>query len=484
MTVTISNKKKLSEYTFSDLKDFFYSLSRKISSKVILIEIGNEFFNIALAKSKNGKLLIKKIYRQILPKEAIDKSLPTDPKAFGSMILGVLKELKLNAQRVAICIPSDACYTRLIDIPGKITEEDSFEFIENPDSGIQIPISLNNSDFDIALTSLPKKIVNNKSFNKYFLTSIPKKNINLFLDTIRTANLELCSIQMSHNCTSNLLKNEIDSLDNNSLIISIELLDEFSQLVIFDKSGPIYLKRLGSIRNYPSIEEMKKINKQDNDPKNSKKASGYLPLSALDLKVLIREVKNAFQSFMNENMLDKKGIIFLSGRNSQHENLVEILGESLCMDTFMISPPSNHWLEEFTYNPDEINQFSMSRIIGLGLTLIRDKELENYIQNSNFIIKKFINKKDLNNIENPSSLKKDTLNPNIKDKKEESKLKPNNKEVISKKAEKLPPLPNLNIKDKKEESKLKPKDKESELKTKKAQNNNKFKMDTSFLEND
>ena len=187
------------------------------------------------------------------------------------MILGVLKELKLYAQRVAICVPSDACYTRLIEIPQNITEEDSLEFLDNPDSGIQIPISLNNSDFDISLTSLPKKFVNNQSFYRYFLTSIPQKSINLFLETISNANLELCSIQMSHNCTSNLLRNEIDSLDENSLIISIELLDEFSQLIIFDKSGPIYLKRLGSIRNYPSIEEMKKINKQDNDPKIVKK---------------------------------------------------------------------------------------------------------------------------------------------------------------------------------------------------------------------
>ena len=61
MTVTISNKKKLSEYTFSDLKDFLYEFSRKISSKVILLEIGNDFFNIALAKSQNGKLFIKSI---------------------------------------------------------------------------------------------------------------------------------------------------------------------------------------------------------------------------------------------------------------------------------------------------------------------------------------------------------------------------------------------------------------------------------------
>ena len=486
MTVTIVNKKKLSEYTFSDLKDFFYDLSRKISSKVILIEIGNEFFNIALAKSKNGNLFIKKVYRQTLPKEALEKSLPTDPKAFGSMILGVLKELKLSAQRVAICIPSDACYTRLIEIPEQITEEESLEFVENPDSGIQIPISLNNSDFDISLTSLPKKIKNNKTFNRYFLTSIPQKNINLFLETIENANLELCSIQMSHNCTSNLLKNEIDSLDSNSLIISIELLDEFSQLIIFDKSGPIYLKRLGSIRNYPSIEEMKKINEENNDPKKSKKTSGYLQLSELDLKVLIREVKNSFQSFKDENMLNnKKGIIFLSGRNSQHKNLVDILGDSLCMDTFLISPPANHWVEEFTYNPDEINQFSMSRIIGLGLTLIKDIDSKNYNQNNNFIIQKFINKKEVKNIGNRTSLKKQSPNLKIKDKKEESNIKAKEKEVISTKSGELPPLPNLKIKDKKEESNIKAKEKESKLKNKNAQNNKKkFKMDTSFLDND
>ena len=30
-------------------------------------------------------------------------------------------------------------------------------------------------------------------------------------------------------------------------------------------------------------------------------------------------------------------------------------------DTSLISPPANKWLEEFTYNPDEINQFSMSK---------------------------------------------------------------------------------------------------------------------------
>ena len=95
----------------------------------------------------------------------------------------------------------------------------------------------------------------------------------------------------------------------------------------------------------------------------------------------------------------------------------------------------------------------MSRIIGFGLTLIKEMESNNYIQNSNFIIQKFINKKEDKNIETLSSLKRES--------------------------------PNLKIKEKKEESNIKPKDKESESINKNVQKTKKkFNMDTSFLDND
>ena len=76
----------------------------------------------------------------------------------------------------------------MIEIPEEVNEEDSISFVENPDSGIQIPISLDNSDFEIHLTNLPKKESKNKTFNKYFLTSLPKKNVNIILDSIKEAN--------------------------------------------------------------------------------------------------------------------------------------------------------------------------------------------------------------------------------------------------------------------------------------------------------
>ena len=156
------NKKKISEYQIEDIKKIFFEIFRKISSKVILLEIGNDFINIALAKSKKNKLYIKKVIRQNLPSEALDKSIPTDPKSFGEFLKQIINLNNINTNRVAICLPSDSCYTRLIEIPEEVKEENSKSFLENPNSGIQIPISLENSDFEINLSNLPKKEIKNK----------------------------------------------------------------------------------------------------------------------------------------------------------------------------------------------------------------------------------------------------------------------------------------------------------------------------------
>ena len=171
MTSTPSNKKKLSEYTFDDLKIYFQDITKKISSKVILLEISEGFFNIAVAKSKNNKLQIKKIYRQNLPIEAIEKSIPADTEAFSNIFQEVIKEQNIFSQRVAIALSSDACYTRLIDIPSEVEEKDVGDFLVKPNCGIQIPISLNNSDFDIRKTTLPKTYKDKVPYDKYFLTS-------------------------------------------------------------------------------------------------------------------------------------------------------------------------------------------------------------------------------------------------------------------------------------------------------------------------
>ncbi len=524
MNLETTNKKKLSEYQIEDIKELFLEVFKKISSKVILLEIGNDFLNIAIAKSQKNRLFIKKVFRQDLPAEALEKSIPTDPKSFGEFFKEIINANKINTNRVAVCLPSDACYTRLIEIPEEVNQEDSIIHLENPDSGIQIPISLENSDFEIKLSNLPKTEIKNKSFNKYFLTSLPKKNVDLIIESIANANLEIFSIQMSHNCIANLLKKELSELNENELIISIDLLDEFSQFVIFDRSGPLLIKRLASIRNYPSINEIKEINKKKykkNDKSNQKdKTNNYHALSKLDLKILLREINTSFNDFLNKNNLNKKGKIFLSGRNSQHKNLVEILGENLKMDVSLISPIDNYNLKEFSYNPDEINQFSMSRIIGLGLSLLKDNEIQEESSNNGFIAKTFSSGKNSDKESNNNTRAKD-INlvknktkevtkveekqnklpplPNIKKTKEVTKVEekqnklpplPNinkTKEVtkVEEKQNKLPPLPNIKIKENSQMNKKDLADNEKKLnKNPNKKENKSFKMDKSFLKDD
>ena len=152
------SKKKISEYQIEDIKVLFSHFLKKISSKVILLEIGNDFINVALAKSQRNKLYIKKIIRQSLPEEALEKSIPSDPISFGIFLKQIINDNNINTNRVAVALSSDACYTRLIEIPEDIDEKESTSYLDNPDSGIQIPISLENSDFEIHLTNLPKKV--------------------------------------------------------------------------------------------------------------------------------------------------------------------------------------------------------------------------------------------------------------------------------------------------------------------------------------
>ena len=84
-----------------------------------------------MAKSQNNTLYI--VFKQSLPQEALEKSLPSDPVSFGFFLNEIINENKIKTNRVALSLSSDACYTRLIEIPEDVEEDDSISFIEDPD---------------------------------------------------------------------------------------------------------------------------------------------------------------------------------------------------------------------------------------------------------------------------------------------------------------------------------------------------------------
>ena len=200
---------------------------------------------------------------------------------------------------------------------------------------------------------------------------------------------------------------------------------------------------------------------QNSQSKN--KSETYHALSKLDLKILFREINDSFKNFQKHNNLNKKGKIFLSGRNSQHKNLVEMIGKNLKMDVALISPVNTSFLKEFSYNPDKINQFSMSRLIGLGLTLIKNDDLEDESLYKEFILQEFIYKDDKEDEEKEEDIQKDnkklddTTISNLMDSldvlnKENLKIKEKAETKIKseEKKKELHPLTNIKIKEKAE----------------------------------
>ena len=154
---------------------------------------------------------------------------------------------------------------------------------------------------------------------------------------------------------------------------------------------------------------------------------------------------------------------------------MEILGENLKMDVSLISPTNNFKLKEFSYNPDEINNFSMSRVIGLGLSLIKDNEIKDESLNNGFIVKSFSFDKNID---------KETKNINLEKNKTKEKLE--SKTKVEEKKKGSSPLPN--IKKVKENIQINKKDlldnaEKLNKKTDKKETKS-FKIDKSFLKND
>ena len=112
----------------------------------------------------------------------------------------------------------------------------------------------------------------------------------------------------------------------------------------------------------------------------------------------------------------------------------------------------------------------MSRIIGLGLSLLKSNDLEDNSSSGNFIIKYFSFDKFIEEENNDIEDKKDNENKTVNDlidslnelNQENTKIKAGLKPKSEDKKKELPPLPNIKIKDK-AEPKAKSEDKKKEL---------------------
>ena len=417
MTQSASENKSIDQ-SFGQLINKIIDFRKQISHKVLLIEFENKNLKIAVAGYKDSKVYFANFRKIELPEDALDKSIPTDPIKMGSLIREIMKEERIYTLRASVCFSSQSAFIRIIDIPSKLSMNEAFNYVSDPSSTLQIPIPINKTDFDITETKIKYKGANNTELKKYLLTSIPKKSMSTVLEMLKEADLDIITADIGYTCQLRLIANDINQLKDNEYIVMLELLSEFTQIIISDSSGPISINRITSIRDYPSAEDIKSkpnISNENNKNSNNEKDQ-YMPLSLLDIKVLAKETLKEIQSVFNNNNLEGKVSIYLSGKNSEHPNLTNLIGNSLNIPTYLVSPVNCLGVDKCSYDPNFLSERSIGRLIGLGLGLMNNNEIisEKAFVNNHYIIDKYIPKEKSTLISNKIPINKKTKSSKIR----------------------------------------------------------------------
>ena len=483
---------------FKDIGIYLSDFRKKISRSFFCIEFGFNYINIGEAYYSKNKVNFRKVKRVEVPKEALDKGIPTDPEAMGTLILDLIKEEKINSKRAAIVISSDAVYTRLINIPKSIKERKVYEFLCDPKSSVQIPIQLNQSDFTI----YKNNFINNEKLNDdiYFLTAIPKVSIDNLIMTCKNAEVELCYLESGFNSVIRVSNFSKILNKEKSYLIILELKEECTHLTIANHNGPLKIDRLTSIRNYPLVAGIV----------NSSSEEKYLPISKYDLKVLVREIKISLRNFFKNYSNDLNFNILLSGRNSSHPNLTKTLGECINLPIYLISTGADKNIGSIKFKDDNVYETNFTRLIGLGLGITDIKnDVKNNINNTLIdFADYYLPKKQTDSINKINSYKnldkKDISNRDLEIKSSTKNLKINNTIIdeINFKNNKTEELQNKKIKESNKEKNYNQKNKndnfqndisdssktqkslnENDIAEKKV-NNSEFKLNTDFLDID
>jgi len=359
----------------SQLLDKVWLFRRQVSKSFLLVEFARNTITLVEASYSENDVKYTHLRRVQIPENAVERGVPSEPALMAELIKNLCKEEKINAKRTAVVLPPEAAFCKLIDIPAELSIEEARAYANSSNSGIQIAIPLKQTDFDIAPTGLAiKTTTDGKKLRTYYLTSVPKKLIDQLLTTMQLADLELHLIELGFFCQLRLMAADTAGLLPNQYLILLELLPDATHLTITGAFGPVAIERIAAIREFPQVE----LSSDGENAAIAEALSGealalgnenYMPISELDLRVIIKEVNNSITNFKHSNMNPQIMGVALSGINSAHPLIDDLLSAGLNLPVKILRPIGASCVQSVSFNQLIVHQ-SIGRIIGLGLGLL------------------------------------------------------------------------------------------------------------------
>ena len=365
----------------SNFMDRLWRLRRRISRRFLLLEFGSTSLTMVEAKYSENDVQFHNFHRVDLPPEAIERGVPADPVLMGSLIRDLCNEHQIPAHRVAVVLPPDAAFTKVIYLPADLPIDQAATYASDPASGLQIPIPLQQTDFDLTPldpASAPKAPT--PGLRPYFLASVPQKLVEQILITLSAARMELHGLEFGFISQMRLSESDLLSLTAGHYYLQLELLPNCSHATVISLAGPLRCDRLAAVREFPeprlSDENAEAAALEGITAEAiTLKGEGYLPISELDLRVLCREIKQLMQ--LAEDSLGDLPChwsgVKLCGINSAHPNIAELLSTELQLPVQLVRPLSDQRVGMVVLNPLLVQQ-SLGRLIGLGLGLVPNQK--------------------------------------------------------------------------------------------------------------
>ena len=356
------------------------SLRRDISRRVLLIEFGYLSLLTGEATFGHNKVSLKGLLRTSLPADALERGVPSDPAAMSGLIRSICKEQGYVARRAAVVIRSDGVFSRLLEFPKGLTHEGLYEFVDNPSSGIQSPIPLSQTDFDLIPSNLRYLDPSRSQARPCFVVGVPNKLVDSILQTLADSDLELAFLDVGYTAHLRNLFAETSCLAPNQALAVIDLDLDASFVTLATREGPVLHSRLAPIREFPepSLSQEHAAAAIDNSLTAEQltiHSDDYLPISELDLRVLVSEFIECLSPLLDGYSSLDISRIYLVGINSSHPGIADLLSSELAIPTVRINPLSVPFLSDLSSRQLLVRQ-SLSAIVGLGLRFLRLEQVQ------------------------------------------------------------------------------------------------------------
>lgn len=341
------------------------NLRKQLSQRVLLLEFGAGHLLAADLSLGFRGMQLHGLWLSPLPEGVTEQGVPVEPAEMAPLLEEAVQELGSGAQRAAVVLPPQACFSQPLLLPADQAPEQRHAEVLKAGSGVQLPFPLQKADFDL----MANGPVGADGRQPHWLLAAPQTRLERLVNCVSAAGLELWRVDHSPLAQLRLLQPRLEQLAEGHSLLLLDLLPGQSHGMLVNRWGPQRALLLAPVRAFPEFDAA--VHEAPPPPPGTLVYplgldDTYFPLTDVDLLPLARDLRKLEQQLARAAEPSALVEVVLSGPGSAHPGVEELLGEQLpfavqllrCRDLAAFHP---------LQPPRSFNAQCLNRVAGLAL---------------------------------------------------------------------------------------------------------------------